>query len=333
MKHISQVARRALLKFDYVAERNWRRLPNHLFVFNFHRIGDRRETCFDPNVFSCTTSEFDELISLIKSRFRLLTLSDATELIHGADRPEEPAALLTFDDGYVDGYSEVLPVLRKHDSTGVFFLTSEFVGANTIPWWDKVAWWVRHATVRTCSLPHLNLTVTLQNSGAPDREIRTILNVLKKQPSALDTNLDLVEKTLLPDRPLPENPNLFMDWSQVKELAASGMEVGSHTKSHRMLSSLSDEELVDEIEGSRTVLSSNLGYPIRSLAYPVGERGSFDTRAMAAAEAAGYGVAFNFIEQSNNWTTIDPYNVCRIGVGDAARRSFIRKVLSNTEAL
>ena len=63
--------------------------------------------------------------------------------------------------------------------------------------------------------------------------------------------------------------NFYMTISDLHELENAGWEIGGHSKSHKSLTGLSDDELKDEIGGSYQYLSSN-GFRVRSMAYPYG---------------------------------------------------------------
>jgi peptidoglycan/xylan/chitin deacetylase (PgdA/CDA1 family) len=78
-------------------------------------------------------------------------------------------------------------------------------------------------------------------------------------------------------------------WHDLRELARSGVEIGSHTHRHPHLTSLSDRELAYELSGSRARIEAALGRPCRFLAYPYGDS---DARVEAAAGVAGYEAAF-----------------------------------------
>jgi peptidoglycan/xylan/chitin deacetylase (PgdA/CDA1 family) len=84
----------------------------------------------------------------------------------------------------------------------------------------------------------------------------------------------------------PHRPELrSLSWSQLRELAGAGWEIGSHTRTHPMLTTLDDAELVRELGESRETCETELGRPCSSLAYPYGD---VDSRVAAAAVAAGY---------------------------------------------
>ena len=74
----------------------------------------------------------------------------------------------------------------------------------------------------------------------------------------------------------------------VRALAAAGIEIGSHSATHRRLAGASCGQLAAEISGSRSSLRDLTGAQIRGFAYPYG---SMDTPARAAVCTAGYDYA------------------------------------------
>lgn len=79
-----------------------------------------------------------------------------------------------------------------------------------------------------------------------------------------------------------------LSWDGARELLALGHEIGSHTKSHPNLQSLGQEQLDDEIAGSKEELEERLGAPVLHFSAPYGDARSFGSRVSAAARAAGY---------------------------------------------
>lgn len=75
-----------------------------------------------------------------------------------------------------------------------------------------------------------------------------------------------------------------MSWSDLRELAAGGWEIGSHTCTHPRLTTLDDDKLVGELARSRARCLDELG-SCRSIAYPYGD---VDARVAAAAAQTGY---------------------------------------------
>jgi peptidoglycan/xylan/chitin deacetylase (PgdA/CDA1 family) len=71
----------------------------------------------------------------------------------------------------------------------------------------------------------------------------------------------------------------------LRRLTAAGIEIGSHGRHHCDLTFCSDEELREELQGSRSDLEALLDTPVRTFCYPYG---SVDDRVREAARAAGY---------------------------------------------
>jgi peptidoglycan/xylan/chitin deacetylase (PgdA/CDA1 family) len=77
----------------------------------------------------------------------------------------------------------------------------------------------------------------------------------------------------------------LMSTGQIAEVAAAGMEIGSHSATHAHLRGLDAHRLKEEINESRSKLSELLGHPIHGFAYPYG---IMDAAARAAVQDAGY---------------------------------------------
>jgi peptidoglycan/xylan/chitin deacetylase (PgdA/CDA1 family) len=80
----------------------------------------------------------------------------------------------------------------------------------------------------------------------------------------------------------------LMSADQVRDLAAAGMEIGSHSATHQRLASVTANQLEAEISESRASLGQVIGAPIRGFAYPFG---SMDAAARRAVRDAGYDYA------------------------------------------
>jgi peptidoglycan/xylan/chitin deacetylase (PgdA/CDA1 family) len=80
----------------------------------------------------------------------------------------------------------------------------------------------------------------------------------------------------------------LMSAEQVGELAAAGMEVGSHATTHVRLTGIGADQLEAEVSGSRVSISELIGAPVRGFAYPYG---SMDAAARRAVRNAGYDYA------------------------------------------
>lgn len=77
----------------------------------------------------------------------------------------------------------------------------------------------------------------------------------------------------------------YLSWGQLRELAAEGIDIQSHTVSHRPLGKLPEAEIRQELEVSRTTLEKHLGKPVRFVSMP---QGVFSPAVLRLAKEAGY---------------------------------------------
>jgi peptidoglycan/xylan/chitin deacetylase (PgdA/CDA1 family) len=80
----------------------------------------------------------------------------------------------------------------------------------------------------------------------------------------------------------------LMSAAQVKEWHAAGMEVGAHSRTHPRLTTCSDEQLQQELAGSKAELEAHIGAPVTQFCYPYGD---YDARVMQAAKQVGFEAA------------------------------------------
>ncbi len=62
--------------------------------------------------------------------------------------------------------------------------------------------------------------------------------------------------------------NIFLNWSQIREMQAAGITFGSHTASHPQLSEIPYPQVEHELRESKQILEKNLQCPITTFAYP-----------------------------------------------------------------
>lgn len=80
-----------------------------------------------------------------------------------------------------------------------------------------------------------------------------------------------------------------LTFQQVEEMGAHGVRFGSHSYSHRDLTSLSEDECFKDLYDSKQLLEDVLGCPVPFLAYP---RGLHNGAVRRAAQRAGFTHAF-----------------------------------------
>jgi peptidoglycan/xylan/chitin deacetylase (PgdA/CDA1 family) len=289
---------------------------NNLIVINYHRIsGANHHTDFDDDVFEHTAEVFRKQILWLKKNFDLIDQATLIELVStGSFNFKGNAVLITFDDGYIDNYTLAYPILKEFGVPAIFFVPYSSIEDRKVGWWDSISWMVGKTALKRADYSNVKLDFTSAMSRSvsakrlhshlkvtPDSETKTLVAEMSK---VLDVELPSL------DRQSEE----LMSWGQLKEVAANGIAVGSHSISHRLLSQISDEAQSCEIKDSKRLIEEKLGLPVDTIAYPVGQKTSFNSVTKRLAQEAGYKVAFSFYPGSYSGSIDDLYDVRRIAL-------------------
>jgi peptidoglycan/xylan/chitin deacetylase (PgdA/CDA1 family) len=308
---------RTFLSIPGVLAARWRSLEPALYCFNYHRIGYPRDCPYDREVFSCTPPRFEEHLRLLSARFEVVAVDQLPRYLHEGVRLERPLAVITFDDGYIDNYLHAFPILRKQRIPAIFFLPTAFIGSRRVPFWDRVAWLLRHARSDHIRLDGWEKSLSLAPADL-ERTIRDVLRWLKALPGGqMVQRIDELRQTCGARGDCQEAAEpLFLNWDQAREMLAAGMAFGSHTHTHGLLSQMKKEAQEYELSHSRTILENELNVPITTVSYPDGGRSTYDADTLQLVKALGYRVGFNYVREVNVLPIANPFEVGRLAVFD-----------------
>ena len=75
-----------------------------------------------PKIKGLDVHLFREQMRFFKEKFNVVRMEQVIEAINGNISLPDSSMLLTFDDGYIDNYMYVLPVLEEYGFQGSFFI-------------------------------------------------------------------------------------------------------------------------------------------------------------------------------------------------------------------
>lgn len=268
-------------------------------VLGYHRVVEDFGTAAREDMPSMLISArmFERHLDCLGRHFRFVTLDEIGEHMLTGRPFDRPSAAITFDDGYRDVYEHAFPVLkRKGIPAGVFVVTG-LVGQ---PFWQ-----VHDRLYRL-------IAKAFAQWDDPSHELMGILRMLEIPTDWLARNRAaarsplLAVSSLLPELPLADVRRVMdrietevgngfhaiprtLNWSELAEMQAAGITIGSHTRSHVSLPAESPADTAEELEGSRRALEERLGRPITHFAYPGGQ---FTPAVIDAVGRAGYRFAY-----------------------------------------
>ena len=105
--------------------------PRGCTIVFYHYVRDVERTPF-PGIKALSVAGFEAQLDWLQARYDVIdgpTFERAVLAGAGFDRP---TALLTFDDGFVDHYEHVFPLLRSRGLGGIFFLAGATLGEHPV---------------------------------------------------------------------------------------------------------------------------------------------------------------------------------------------------------
>lgn len=96
-------------------------IDNELYIAMYHYTRDLKHSRY-PDIKGLDSSLLRQQIEYMKSNFNIVTMEQVIEAAEGKAFLPSKALLLTFDDGYIDNYNFVMPLLEEFSIQGSFFI-------------------------------------------------------------------------------------------------------------------------------------------------------------------------------------------------------------------
>ena len=252
-------------------------------ILTYHRFGELRDGV------KTSARAFARQLDYLASHYRVVPLSYLAELMkRGRELPPRVAAL-TIDDGYLDAYEIAFPVLRRYGVPATIFLVTAFVDRKCWMWTDKPRFLAlkTRATRLEADLGGEKLRMSLSGRASRLKAATELNSRLKALPDELkEATINSIASSLRVSLPeLPPHEYCSLTWDQAREMESFGVEIGSHSVSHPILTNLDEAVLRAELKESKARLEAELGHAVKLFCYP---NGNYDARVRRAVEEAGY---------------------------------------------
>jgi peptidoglycan/xylan/chitin deacetylase (PgdA/CDA1 family) len=320
LKHLtaSMTGSRAFAKFVGLLERMDHEGPDLLRVLTYHRVEWGTATPSPSPAITISPDAFSEQMRFIRRRYHPVSVEQVIHAVRTRTGLPRRSVLVTFDDGYEDFRSQAWPVLKELGLPVVLFVPTAYPSnpGNGF-WWDRLHHAVMHTSRRDgleTSLGRLSLSTT---RGREDASARLRAHVKGMQHSDA---LDWVA-AICRDLGVPPAPPALLTWDQLRELKKEGVAVGSHTRTHPLLTRVPPEEGRAEVAGALRDLARELGTALPILAYPAG---AFDDRVVQILEEEGYVLAFTTARGVNDLARAHPLKLRRTYLGARSSLSVLR---------
>lgn len=108
-------------------------------VLMYHRIVEPEvlDEEIEPGMY-VTPKAFQMQMEYISKNYNVISLSTLIENLEAKSILKKNTLVLTFDDGWVDNFTNAFEVLRKFDLPATIFLATDFIGQKDYLSWDMI---------------------------------------------------------------------------------------------------------------------------------------------------------------------------------------------------
>lgn len=273
-------------------------------VLAYHRVGD--PGAGPPGLVSATPRGFEHQMKVLASCAHPVSLERVVAARAGGPRLPSRAVAVTFDDAYTDFAEHAWPRLRHYGIPVTLFVPTAFPGdRDSAFWWDRL-----HAALTSGSEPVATPLGRMRRDSRRARRhaYRALRDYVKALPH--EEGMVLVEE-LVAGLGAPPPPTRVLSWDELRRLAAEGVTLAPHTRTHPCLDMLAPERLAEEVGGSVAELAAETGVAARTFAYPAGR---VSAAAEQAVREAGLELAFTTTRGFAQLTRDEPLRLPRLCV-------------------
>jgi peptidoglycan/xylan/chitin deacetylase (PgdA/CDA1 family) len=285
-------------------------LSASLRVLFYHRVGDplAEQVDLNPDLIAATPTAFERQIRHLVRAYHPIDAMELLAALDGRHTLPPRAVLITFDDGYRDFRDVAWPILKHYQVPAIQFIPTAYVDdPERVFWWDAV-WQILSRTDKahvsfadggTLPLGSQEACLAAWNSLA--RWLKS-LSPVRRSSAVAQLGFKLGVQ--------PRSTRVVLGWRELRQLAADGLAIGGHSRTHELLDQLDPAELESEVRGCRDDLNRELDRTPPLFAYP---NGNFSTAVCGAVATAGYRAAFTTLPGLNSSWTSEPFAIRREG--------------------
>lgn len=252
-------------------------------ILTYHRVlNEVPRYPYDPAMY-VTAATLEMHIRELGRLFEFVTVDD----ILSDRKTRGRRCAITFDDGWLDNYTNALPILREYRVPATVFIPLGMIGTNKRFWFHEIWEIVQQVSGTPCeqrAIQHFAQEISEWKGQALD--VDSVCDLIGRLKHRSADQLDEVVARAYYTLKLRQNTTRYLvNWDQIAEMGAQGIRFGSHGLYHFILPRIACDLKIKEVRGSYALLQG-LNVPISHVfCYP---NSDWDTESIACVKEAGY---------------------------------------------
>ncbi len=254
-------------------------------VLCFHRIlapADRAR-CNSQDAIMLDDRAFEQVLDFLQKHFEVVAPREFLKRNSRQLHPSKPQCLVTFDDGWADNHTRAYPALTVKRVPAVIFLTTGTIGADSTFWVERLRAACGNPIVRRSLCERV---ASALNRPGVDISLDQAIEYLKHMS---EEHREDVLRSFVSSESRGGDGDQMLTWEQVRQMGRDGIEFGSHTDTHPLLSYEDDKTVDRELRCSRQKIEHMAEQEVRMFAYP---NGDWDGRVRERVKEVEYQCAF-----------------------------------------
>ncbi|HEX9061813.1 MAG TPA: polysaccharide deacetylase family protein [Clostridia bacterium] len=296
-----------------------------IFILFYHRLEKRKTSEVFPFL-AIDIDNFIKHIEYLKKKYEVISMDEAYELLRSNKELHKDYFVVTFDDGYRDNYTYGFDIFKKYGIKPTIYLAANNIENQKYLWVDMVAEIVYSSKANKVFVDMLGKEVSLGSLNDRTNLLMSILAKLKQyEDKEKYKKIDSLSATF--NTAVPKECKLMMNWEDANNLSELGVDIGSHTMNHPILTKILPEEAKDELEKSKELIEKRIGKSVNNFAYPNGRKTDYDSYVKEEA-AKLYKTSVTTLFGANN-PGDDLHELKRIGIGPGVSLTDFKFLIQN----
>lgn len=295
-------------------------MPSSVIVLAYHHIATPGNPDLAPTVIDAYPADFEAQMRYVAAHYNVISSWDLVRALREGYQLPPRALIITFDDGYMSFKDNAFPVLERLNLPATLFVPTAYPGKPGIPfWWDAIYRALHRTTHPAIDVPGLGRVPLTCQEERHAAFVRIVPQVERLEEAAAARQVaTIVERCDV----APNSARYMLNWDELADLAARGVNIGPHTRDHIILAQATPERVRAEVEGSWADLQARLPAPLPIFCYPNGLPHAVNPTAAAAVRRAGLAGAYTMVSGHNVIGRTNPYLLHRIGMeaGESLRK-------------
>lgn len=168
--------------------------------------------------------------------------------------------VITFDDGYLDNFTDAAPILKKYNLPATIYLATGYIEREENQWIDQLYTCFNERTKNILIIPEISKNqIILDNFKSIWNAYSKIAGYLIESSYEKRTQVLTSIKEQL--APFKNPPKLTMNWDDVRTLVNKNRNItlGSHTYNHTDISNINNKIIIYEIQISTKDIERETG--------------------------------------------------------------------------